>query len=105
MCWAWLPSAIVAGVCFLSFPWRRAMLVCVRVSCCCGHCCARLTALTELERVYGIGPARAKELLDDHGIKNLPELLARQDLCVPLPSPPLSLLSLYHRHPAWHVMC
>lgn len=42
----------------------------------------RLTALTELERVHGIGPVFAKELLDTHGIRTLTDLLTRKDLCV-----------------------
>ena len=40
----------------------------------------RLTALTQLERVYGVGPVFAKKLYDEHGVRNLSDLLAHQEL-------------------------
>jgi hypothetical protein len=49
----------------------------------------RLTALQELERVHGIGPVFAKELLETHGIRTLTDLLAHTELYVPDPVPTL----------------
>ena len=40
----------------------------------------RLTALTQLERVHGIGPVFAKKLYDEHGVRTLSDLLGRQEL-------------------------